>query len=81
VLLECAHGHKLKWEDMAKTDAQGHLELVLPYATAEPNGEIRAVDDYFVLVGGSAYSVRVNERQVLDGGYLDPSQVRPRQKN
>jgi hypothetical protein len=76
VRLECAHGHKLAWQDVGRTDAEGHLTLVLPYATADPNGEVRAVEDYRLQVGGNAYFVRVTEAQVRAGETLGGAALR-----
>jgi hypothetical protein len=76
VRLECAHGHKLGWQDGGQCDAEGHLKLVLPYATADPNGEIRAVEDYHLQVGGNGYLVRVTDAQVRTGETLGGAQLR-----
>ncbi|MFO0980877.1 MAG: hypothetical protein U1E76_03850 [Planctomycetota bacterium] len=77
IKLECAHGHKLAWQDGGRADDQGHLLLRLPYATSDANGEIRAADDYQLMVANRTYKVRVSGRQVLNGETVGEEGIRP----
>ncbi|MEW6746255.1 MAG: STT3 domain-containing protein [Planctomycetota bacterium] len=74
--LKTGKGSERRWQDLAKAGLDGLVDLVLPYATTEPNGQFVAQQPYSIRVGPDLYHCHVTEEDVIKGEQLDPTRLR-----